>query len=374
VHGEPLTAAGRPEAVDQSEDPQPPLRVRGVRHRSIACLIDILSADTADRTGTSRPGRYRGPAERFLSSSFGLARGRQVDPAGVRGYPIDFSAKAERPTVLPGFLEEPGRYLWVAHAQRALGCFERWLAGEGDEWLEGARRAADVLVEQQGAGGAHDGAWVQRAPYPHTYALTPPWVSAMAQGEGASLLVRVHGETGDDRYAEAAVRALRPMAVQSAEGGASADLDGRPFPEEYPTEPPSFVLNGAIFALWGLRDVAVALADADAGRAFDGGVGTLAASIGRWDTGSWSRYDLFPHRVTNVASPAYHVLHVAQLEAMHELAPRPELHAAAERFAAYAASPPKRAGAFARKILFRMAEPRSARVARVLPWARGAAP
>jgi hypothetical protein len=332
-----------------------------------------VSADTADRARTSRPGRYRNPAERFLSSSFRLARGRHVDPEGVRGYPIDFSSKAEAPTVLPGFLDDPGRYLWVAHAQRALGCFERWVAGEGEEWLEGARRAADVLVERQAAGGPHDGGWVQLRPYPHTYVLEPPWVSAMAQGEGASVLVRMHGETGEERYAEAARRALGPMRIASAEGGASAPLDGRPFPEEYPTDPPSFVLNGAIFALWGLRDVGVGLGDADAAREFEAGVDALAASIHRWDTGSWSRYDLHPHRVPNVASAAYHELHVAQLEAMNALAPRAELARAADRFARYAASPALRARALARKALFRVAEPRSARAARLLPWARGAA-
>ena len=291
----------------------------------------------------------------------------------MRGYPIDFSSKAEQPTVLPGFLGEPGRYLWVAHVQRGLGSFERWLAGEGEEWLEGARRAAGVLLERQASGGAHDGGWVQLRRYPHTYVLEPPWVSAMAQGEAASLLVRLHGETGEERYAEAATRALRPMRVPSGEGGASALLDGRPFPEEYPTDPPSFVLNGAIFALWGLRDVAVGLDDADARGAFEAGVDVLAASIERWDTGGWSRYDLHPHRVVNVSSRAYHELHVAQLEAMHDLAPRAELSAAADRFAGYAASPGRRAAALGRKALFRLAEPRSARVARLLPWARGAA-
>jgi heparosan-N-sulfate-glucuronate 5-epimerase len=291
----------------------------------------------------------------------------------VRGYPIDFSSKADEPTVLPGFLDDPGRYLWVAHAQRGLGCFERWVAGDGEEWLEGARRAADVLVDRQASRGAHDGGWVQLRRYPHTYVLEPPWVSAMAQGEGASLLARLHRETGEERYADAARRALRPMRVPSRDGGASALLDGRPFPEEYPTDPPSFVLNGAIFALWGLRDVAVGLGDGDAGREFEAGVDALAASIHRWDTGAWSRYDLHPHRVVNVSSRAYHELHVAQLEAMETLAPRPELSAAAERFAGYAASPARRAGALARKALFRVAEPRSARLARVLPWARGAA-
>jgi heparosan-N-sulfate-glucuronate 5-epimerase len=347
--------------------------VGGVRHRFIACLIETVSADTGDRAGTSSTGRYRNPAERFLSSSFGLGPGRHVDPAGVRGYPIDFSAKAGRPTVLDTFVDEPGRHLWVAHAQRGLGCFERWLSGEGEEWLEGARRAAEVLVDKQAAGGVHDGAWVQLRPYPHTYTLSPPWVSAMAQGEGASLLVRLHAQTGDVRYAAAARRALRPIAVPSAEGGASAALDGRAFPEEYPTEPPSFVLNGAMFAMWGLRDVGVGLADRDAARAFGEAVDTLAGSIHRWDTGSWSRYDLFPHRVPNVASPAYHGLHVTQLRAMDALAPRPELRSAADRFADYASSPAKRTAAFARKALFRVVVPRSARAVRLLPWTRGGA-
>ena len=329
-----------------------------------------MSAETADPFATSSPGRYRNAAERFLSRSFRLARGRHVDAGAVRGYPIDFSSKAARPTVLPGFLDEPGRHLWVAHVQRGLGCFERWLDGDGEEWLAGARRAADVLVDQQVRGGVHDGGWVQLRHYPHTFALDPPWVSAMAQGEGASLLVRFYVETGDERYAESAGRALRLIGVSSVEGGASAPLGGVPFPEEYPTQPASFVLNGAIFASWGLRDAGLVLGDSAATGAFEDVVDALAANIERWDTGRWSRYDLFPHRVTNVASKAYHELHVAQLEAMHELTPRAELGAAAERFAGYAASPARRTGAFARKALFRIAEPRSARLARLLPWSR----
>ncbi|HKP92036.1 MAG TPA: D-glucuronyl C5-epimerase family protein [Thermoleophilaceae bacterium] len=317
----------------------------------------------------SKAGRYRNPAQRLLSSSFKLARGRHFDPGGVRGYPIDFSAKAIGTDLLPGFVHYPGEPLWVAHTQRGLGAYERYLSGDGDEWLDAARRAADLLVENQ----ADHGGWVQINPYPHTYVLHPPWVSAMAQGEGASLLVRVHAALGDDRHAEAALRALGPMRRPSTEGGASAQLDGRWFPEEYPTDPPSFVLNGAVFALWGLRDVAVGLGDGTAARDFEAGVDALAASIHRWDTGSWSRYDLHPHRVTNVASRAYHELHVTQLEAMADLAPRPAIGDAAARFAAYDASRARQARALARKVLFRVAEPRSARVARLLPWARGAA-
>jgi len=305
-----------------------------------------------------------------MSRSFGIGPGRRSDPAGVRGYPVDFSAKAEEPTPWEGFASHPGRWLWVALVQWALGAHERWLAGDGERWLAGAREAADLLVEHQANSGVHDGGWVQTAPYPHTFPLAPPWVSGMAQGEGASLLVRIHLETGDDRYAEAARRALRPLDVPSSEGGASASLEGGSLPEEYPTEPPSFVLNGAIFALWGLRDVGIALGDDDALARFRDGVDVLAENVHRWDTGVWSRYDLYPHPVVNVASTAYHALHVLQLEATNTLAPHPALSDAAARFAAYAESPVKRARAFTAKALFRVAVPRSRRMATLLPWAR----
>jgi peptidoglycan/xylan/chitin deacetylase (PgdA/CDA1 family) len=60
----------------------------------------------------------------------------------------------------------------------------------------------------------------------------------------------------------------------------------------------------------------------------------------------------------NVASSAYHTLHITQLRATNHLAPTPQLEEVAERFEQYAASPVKRTRAFARKSAFRMAVPR----------------
>jgi hypothetical protein len=180
----------------------------------------------------------------------------------------------------------------------------------------------------------------------------------MAQGQGASLLVRLAAETGEDRFADAARRALGPLRVPVAEGGVSAPLDGRALPQEYPTDPPAHVLNGAIFALWGLHDAGAGLGDEAAARAFDAGVETVASSIQRWDTGRWSRYDLYPHPVVNVATPAYHRLHISLLRSLDLARPRPELRAAAERFERYAARPANQAGALARKVAFRVRVPR----------------
>lgn len=317
------------------------------------------------------PGRKR--LARFLSTegAFPIPLGRQVESGRVRGYYIDMSVKAPAPSWPEGWPGAPGVHSYDAFAQMALGCYERHLAGEGREWLAMARSVADLLVERQEKGGPRDGGFVHTYELGHTFPLAPPSLSAMSQGQAASLLTRIHLETGEERYADGARRALRPLSVPSADGGTMALLDGRPFPEEYPTVPASYVLNGAIFAIWGQLDVGLGLGDAAAAAAFEESVETLARSVHRWDSGAWSLYDLFPHPVPNVASPAYHILHINQLKAMHTLRPRSELAAAIEAFERYGASRAARARAYAGKLLFRAAVPRSPRLARVWPgWIR----
>lgn len=308
----------------------------------------------------------------FFSSakSFFLPVGPRVSAEGVEGYPIDFRVKARSAAWPPEWLPPRERQLWVDIAQWGLGCHERWLDGEGDEWLGGARACADHLLAEQESGGPLDGAWVHRFRYPHSLPLPPGWLSAMAQGEGASLLVRVAAATGDDRYADAARRALGPMRVPSADGGTRAALDGHDWPEEYPTQPPSYVLNGGIFAMWGLRDVAVALGDEQAREEFAAAHAALVANLHRWDTGRWSLYDLFPHPLSNPASSFYHRLHISQLEAMNLIAPHAELVRVRDRFQRYFDSPGLTRLAFAHKAVYRVLVPRNQVFAHRLPWTR----
>ena len=158
------------------------------------------------------------------------------------------------------------------------------------------------------------------------------------------------------------------MRLSTSAGGVQTELDGGPFPEEYPTEPPAYVLNGAIFALWGYYDVWKGLDNEAAGEAFRKGTETLAANLHLWDTGYWSRYDLYPHPVLNVASPAYHALHLTQLRRLGAQAPDAELERVLRRFEGYARSTACRVRARGRKILFRLVIPRNRFLARRLPW------
>ena len=276
--------------------------------------------------------------------SAALPTGSLIDPSDVRGYYIDFRTKTETPDWPPPWFPWPGYHRFMAVAQWGLGSYERYLLGEGESWLAAAIEAGRYAIEQQVAGGTRDGGWLE---------TTTPWLSAMAQGQCASLLVRLYRETGEDAFSEGARRALGPMELASSDGGVRALLDERPFPEEYPTDPPSFVLNGALFSLWGYFDVWRGLGDEAARGAFVDGADTLVENLHRWDTGFWSRYDLYPHRIVNVASPFYHRLHIDQLRATALIHPRPEIDETRARFQAYEASLACRTRALARKVVFR---------------------
>jgi peptidoglycan/xylan/chitin deacetylase (PgdA/CDA1 family) len=332
------------------------------------------------RPSAARPGhrdlrgifssRHGGPDAFGSERSFNPGMGSYWDPAGpLHGYYIDFRVKAETPMWPPAWMPSSEEQMVVATAQWGLGCFERYVAGDGEEWLAAAVRCGEHLVDTQHSGGPQDGGWLHHFPMPHTYRIEPPWLSAIGQGEAASLLVRLHLETDDDSFAESARRALLPMAIPVGDGGLLAFLDdGSPFVEEYPTEPGSFVLNGALFALWGYRDVGVGLGDATATEAFDRLTTALSANLDRWDAGFWSRYDLYPHPIPNLATPSYHLLHIHQLEAMAKLLPELRFGEFAARFGAYRARPWNRRRALSQKVAFRLLVPRNKVFAHRLPW------
>ena len=301
--------------------------------------------------------------EKRFSVTFRQPLGSQIAADATRGYYIDMRVKATSPDPTTAWPWQRGTRPWVGLTQMGLGAFERYLAGEGEQWRAAASQVSDELCQLQVRGGTRDGAWEHTRDYPHTFVLHAPWISAMAQGQAASLLVRTHLETGNQEHAAAALRAVRLSSVLSTEGGASGLLHGRPFPQEYPTDPPSFVLNGGIYAMWGWRDVGLGLADAESARLYDEAVDTLAANIHRYDTGWWSRYDLFERRLTNTASFAYHELHVNQLTAMQQVSPRAELGVVRDRFAGYLASAVCRARALGNKAAFRVVYPRAQHVA-----------
>ena len=151
----------------------------------------------------------------------------------------------------------------------------------------------------------------------------PGWYSAMGQGQAISLLTRVYLYTKDDRYLNAALKATSVFHKMSSEHGVRAELFGMPWYEEYPTKPPSYVLNGFMFSLFGLYDlwkISSDLRGSDAKQLFLDGFKTLETMIPLFDNGFGTFYDLrhlsMPGISPNRARWQYHRVHLEQLTAL----------------------------------------------------------
>jgi heparosan-N-sulfate-glucuronate 5-epimerase len=269
---------------------------------------------------------------------------------------LDTHDPVEAHRLLQTFVADRARANHVTIAQLALGAWQ--MRAEDDAWLRVFADGAAWLAEELDDGGGLQYLF----PMPHTYEISPPWYSAMAQGEAASVLVRAALTLGDDSFADAAERAIQPLMAKDS--SIVAQTPEGPVLQEYPTRPPSHVLNGWMFALWGLYDVAMLAersgrTETEAHRAFHEGTAALVHRVDLYDAGlGWSRYDLYPHRLTHVASPFYHRLHVALLNATADLTGEDALRHKAAAWEASAASPPLRIAAVARKVAFRAVYPR----------------
>ena len=98
--------------------------------------------------------------------------------------------------------------------------------------------------------------------YPGAAEVPPGWYGAMCQGQAISVLVRAHLATShlasgrSNTYLAAAARAAAVFNMSSQEGGVRGEVLGRVWYEEYPTSPSSHILNGFIYGLLGLQELA----------------------------------------------------------------------------------------------------------------------
>ena len=74
-------------------------------------------------------------------------------------------------------------------------------------------------------------------------------------GQGVSLLLRAHAHSGDLKYQHAAAEAFAALRTPIAEGGVLfEDGEKNLWIEEYLVDPPTHILNGFMWALWGVFD------------------------------------------------------------------------------------------------------------------------
>jgi len=247
------------------------------------------------------------------------------------------------------------QYNPIAIAQWGLGNWNLYKRTGMPGRRERARRAADWLVKKLEPNAHGIPVWKHEFDWEYRDLLQAGWYSALAQGQGLSLLCRMHRETGDDRYLDTAREAFRSLTIPADAGGVSLP-DGKDgvWLEETVVEPPTHILNGFLWALWGVRDYANTSGDPAASDLLERCTRTLGRHLDDYDCGFWSLYEQSGTKLPMLASGFYHALHISQLRITARLLEMPELARTADRWDGYAARPSCAHRALAYKAVFKV--------------------
>jgi heparosan-N-sulfate-glucuronate 5-epimerase len=247
------------------------------------------------------------------------------------------------------------QYNPIAVAQWGLANYNQFCVSGGNDRSQKMLQAADWLcanLEQN----SH-GLWVWNHHFDWEYRdkLEAPWYSGLAQGQGISLLLRARAHTGDEKYSRAAGRAFVSLTEPISAGGVLfEDAETNLWIEEYLVNPPTHILNGFMWALWGVYDYWLACGDESARKLFDRGVLTLIRNLPRYDTGYWSLYEQSGTRLKMLASPFYHRLHIVQLRVMAQLSGEWLFGEIADRWETYSLKGANRSRALIEKSVFKL--------------------
>lgn len=218
----------------------------------------------------------------------------------------------------------------VSIAQYGLQYYSYYIKDGYKENLKPMMAAADWLVANQDR---KTGKWLYNFPFDvggMSIRLESGWSSAMGQGQAISLLVRAYNLTQDERYIQAAELGLEPLKVDVENDGLTRYIDGHPYYEEYPTDPPSYALNGFMFTLLGLYDLSYIKPESEATRLYNEGMETLKFVLPNYDLEE-NRISIYHlGHITKAprsihTSNFYHMVHIIQLKALDSVSPDPIL-------------------------------------------------
>ena len=247
------------------------------------------------------------------------------------------------------------QYNPIAIAQYGLGNYNLFLRTGKEEYRTKFCAAADWLVDNLDQN--QSGLWVWNHYFDWEYRTTlkAPWYSALAQGQGISLLVRAYSETNREAYLNAAQQAFETFIKTTDEGGVTyRDKNGFTWFEEYIVSPPTHILNGFIWASWGVYDYFLTTGEQMAKELYNQAIRTLKDNVRHYDNGFWSLYEQSGTWLKMVASPFYHSLHIVQLQILHKLTGEDIFLQYSRRWNNYRRSRLKRSSALLLKAVFKL--------------------
>jgi glycosyltransferase involved in cell wall biosynthesis len=198
-------------------------------------------------------------------------------------------------------------------AQHALANWNQYLATNDEVHQRAFLAQAYWLVTHERRIGADAGGWPISFAHPDIF-TEGPWLSALTQGTGISVLTRANQLTREEVFLEVARRAVRTFERDILDGGVSAPIgaDGVFF-EEVAVYPAAHMLSGFIFGLFGLYDYVALTDDPQIEKLIARSLATMHNLLDEFDIDFWTRSGLLYRRL---ASPSDLALQVALLEAL----------------------------------------------------------
>lgn len=286
--------------------------------------------------------------------------GKAFIPGKLHGYFNDLTGKTlwtgeTDSEGIPVNILANGRKVYFATtiAQKALGHWDNWLITDNSTDKETFLRLAKWLLSKQD----DQGGWPVWADL--GLSLPSPY-NAMTQGQCISVFTRAYSVTKELEYVEGAYRALELMRIPVEYGGVMVEAGEDIFLEETPSKPRNTILNGWIFALFGIYDLWICLKDKEAEEMFYRSLNTLKQHLADYDTGYWSYYNIRG----NLASPFYHDLHINQLKALAKIDSDPIWFNYVQRWLHYQKQYKNRGKAFVVKAIQKLRDPGEAVIIR----------
>lgn len=241
--------------------------------------------------------------------------GKYYSKDDIKGYYNDLTGKV----IMGTLLDEDGipvvktiagvvAHFPIAIFQYGLGLYDLYLEKKEKKYLEEFFKIADYALENI----KENGMWDCMGTLKDTKHETQ---SAMCQSEGVSVLVRAYKETKEKKYLNCAKKAIDFMIKDVKNGGTCLYDNEDIIFQEYVSNDNLSVLNGWIFSIFGLYDYSKISKDKKYKTVLDNSVNTLSKSLNKYDRKYWSNYD----QKSTIASPAYHDIHIMQLEILYNL-------------------------------------------------------
>lgn len=258
-------------------------------------------------------------------------KGKIYSKTEIKGYYNDLTNKVSDKTVLDDkgipiniTIANMEVYFPITIFQYALGLYDLYLLEKNKEYLEKFLIIADWAIQEQEENGMWDCMGKLNDQAHNTQ-------SAMCQSEGVSVLLRAYIQTNLTKYYEHATKAINFMTTDIRSGGTCLYENEDVIFQEYVSQYNLSVLNGWIFSIFGLFDYTLINKEKKYKNILYSSVNSMAKILKKYDRKFWSNYDL----KGTIASPAYHDLHIRQLQLLYEIFEKKEFKEYYEKWEKY---------------------------------------